>query len=396
TQEVQRTEMQERKALRQPTSAGGLLYREICRCCSEPCDLGDLEELEELKLTPPSPKDLSRVGVWLGEKAPPSSPPPANLKARDLLFLDTETTGLSRGAGTLAFMIGVGRFAGNGDDLEIDQIVLDSPHREAEGLDILAGYLDDARALVTFNGASFDLPVLRNRAVLCRQPHLATRLNALPHLDLLPPSRRLFGARLPNCRLGTLERQILGFTRRGDLPGAEVPLAYLRFLREGRATAIQEVLDHNFLDVAVLAVLLTRVIAHRFDPLRWAEDATELPAAGRIHSATNPPLALACFQRSLEQPASSDLRRRAWIELARLRRRSGDLEGAALAWDTFRREFPDRSEGWIELAKHHEHVTKELQTAMRFAQGAPDHARADIEHRLVRLRRRLAAQHIAS
>jgi uncharacterized protein YprB with RNaseH-like and TPR domain len=372
--------------LRQPHSPCGLLYRQRH---------SPGQQLGALDLTAPTPDDLQLISRLL--RRDEATAAPERLDARELLFLDTETTGLSRGAGTIAFMIGVGFFDDEGG-LVIDQIVLDSPEREAEGLALLAGYLERRRVLVTFNGASFDLPVLRNRALLTRTAGLegldshgldSHGPDRHVHIDLLPLSRRLFRQRLPDCKLGTIERHVLGFARTDDIPGAEVPLAYLRFLRHGAREELQQVLEHNLLDIASLAVLLPRVCRHLFDPLRWAEDAAELLASGRYWAASDPELASACLERAVELATRPAERRHARSELARLCRRRGEREHAREQWEALRREFPQDDEPYIELAKHHEHVTKDLSSALRHAEAAPHAERPQIQHRLARLRRRL-------
>lgn len=374
-------------AHRQPIDVSGLLYRQSYALDAR---------FGRLSLAPPVGEALRRlrqlVAFLLPEVSPEES---AELLPRDFLFLDTETTGLSRGAGTIAFMIGVGGFFGPDGGLQVDQIVLDDPARETEALELLAGYLARTRVLVTFNGASFDLPVLRNRGVLCRLPLALDR----PHIDLLPLSRRLFRPRLPDCRLGTLEREILGFTRKDDIPGAEVPLAYLRYLRGGAMEELFAVLEHNLFDVAGLAALLENVTARFVDPLQWAEDASELLATGLFWKRHDPALAQRCLERALELSEASEtsqkkrwgaLRRRALTELAAVHRRAGDTARAGATWDRLRREFPHHERGWVELAKHHEHVTKDLEQALRFAEAAPSQRPEGLQRRLARLRRRLA------
>ncbi len=361
--------------LRQPHSDCGLLYRER---------YAPGQHLGALDLTAPDRPALALIARLAGDEESSA------LKPQDLLFLDTETTGLSRGAGTIAFMIGVGFFDDEGG-LVVDQIVLTNPEREPEGLQLLAQELSQARVLVTFNGASFDLPVLRNRVILTRTPGL-DGLHALPHIDLLPRCRRLFRQRLPDCKLGTIERQILGFTRRDDIPGAEVPLAYLRFLRHGARDELQQVLEHNLLDIASLAVLLPRVAHHVFEPLRWAEDAAELLASGRYWASSDQWLAIACLERAVELASRPGERRKARSELARLYRRAGDRGRARDQWEVLRREFPGHDEPYVELAKHEEHVTKDLASALRHAEAAPNANHPQIQRRVARLRRRLERQ----
>src|SRR5690606_16894625 len=139
----------------------------------------------------------------------------------DLVFLDTETTGLAGGTGTLVVVAGLARL--EGDRLRVRQFVLVDPATEAAFLQALAEELARARLLVTFNGRTFDWPVLEARYVLNRGIGCPP---GLPHLDLLHPARRLYGADLESCRLTDLETHVLGARRNGDIPGSEVPLRY--------------------------------------------------------------------------------------------------------------------------------------------------------------------------
>ena len=144
-----------------------------------------------------------------------------NYNLQDALFLDTETTGLSGGTGTLAFLIGLGWY--DGDAFITRQLFARDFSEEAALLDCLTGLAQDKRFLVTFNGKAFDINLLSTRFILNR---MKDPLSAMPHLDLLHPSRRLIGHRLENSRLVTIEEKILGHSREGDIPGSEIPQRY--------------------------------------------------------------------------------------------------------------------------------------------------------------------------
>src|SRR5207249_3171749 len=137
--------------------------------------------------------------------------------SRRLLFLDTETTGLAGGTGTYAFLVGVGRL--DGDRFVVVQYFMRDFDEEPALLAALVPLLEQAAGVVTFNGSGFDLPLLETRFVLARRrwPTL------LPHLDLLPPARRVFTLRCADCRLTTLEREVIGLERENDVPGALIP-----------------------------------------------------------------------------------------------------------------------------------------------------------------------------
>lgn len=174
---------------------------------------------------------------------------------RRCLFLDTETTGLAGGSGTLAFMIGVGRLqpCGDGPDgFTVRQYLIGGFAAEGAMLDALAGEVNDGDCLVTFNGKSYDLPLLaaRYRLMARRNP-----LPVLAHQDLRHPLRRIYGRQFADCRLKTLEEQVLGHRRDNDLPGSEAPKAWLAWLKRREVDALAEVARHNRGDVLAMAGL---------------------------------------------------------------------------------------------------------------------------------------------
>lgn len=337
----------------------------------------------QARLEPPDAELLARIEGLLQISAA-WSPDRQPLAARDLLFLDLETTGLSRSTATLAFLIGTGRWEPEG--FRVTQILLGDPAEEPLALDRLQGLLEGVRVLVTFNGRGFDLPLLRNRALVTRSFLDLDR----PHLDLLPPCRRLFRPRISNCRLVTLEREILGFAREGDVDGAEIPRIYTEWLRTGAPGELPLVLEHNRLDVALMAPLLHRLALHLTDPMQWAEDGEELLAAGRLHlSRGAAELGEACLVRGLELARLPATRRALLGALARHLRRSGRPDEAVARWEQLRREEPDESAGWIEQAKYHEHVTKDLAAALSLTEACPGQHTDEVQARLARLRRRV-------
>lgn len=169
---------------------------------------------------------------------------------KDALFLDTETTGLAGGAGTLAFLTGVSWF--ENDALIVEQYFVDNFGREMPLLLELTKRLASASCVVTFNGKSFDWPLLRNRFVMNRlsvpeQPK---------HFDLLHSARRILKRRLKSMRLIALEESILGTQRHDDVPGEEIPQIYFDFLATGRFGRLNEVLEHNHLDLLAMPALV--------------------------------------------------------------------------------------------------------------------------------------------
>lgn len=170
------------------------------------------------------------------------------------LFLDTETTGLAGGSGTVAFMIGIGRLRtfGKTPIFALHQYLISGFGAEGAMLDTLAQDVNSGDCLVTFNGKSYDLPLLATRY------RLLGRTNPLPglaHLDLRHPLRRIYGGQFADCRLKTLEEQVLGNRRDNDLPGSEAPKAWLAWLKRREMNMLAEVARHNRGDILAMAGL---------------------------------------------------------------------------------------------------------------------------------------------
>jgi uncharacterized protein len=299
------------------------------------------------------------------------------------LFLDTETTGLAGGTGTLPFLIGVGGLSADGS-FWMEQLFLSRPGLERPLLARLRELLDQCSLLVTFNGKSFDWPLLRTRYVMNRLPPPPQR----PHLDLLYTSRRVFGDRLPSHRLTEVERTILGFHRRGDISGAEVPERYFRFLRHGRTQEIAPILEHNVLDIAALAALLAHFARGLSAAGGTPEDALGL--ARLCARAESWPLAhrLAMHARSGTDTTAAG----AHELLARLARRDGRHEDAAEALLLAASRAPDarRPHIHLELSKLYEHRLRDVAQAHRFAlQSRAAEPGAAHGRRVLRLTRKL-------
>lgn len=173
------------------------------------------------------------------------------IAAENLLFFDTETTGLAGGTGTRAFMIGAADWCGG--RLRIRQLLITRTAAEDAMLDVLAGWVHPGTVLCSYNGKCYDAPLLATRYRLARRAHPLFRLR---HVDLLYPTRRRYRGVYENCRLATIERQVLKVVREDDLPGSEAPAAWLGYLRGGDATLLRRVLAHNRQDVISLASLL--------------------------------------------------------------------------------------------------------------------------------------------
>ena len=183
-----------------------------------------------------------------------------SVEPQRLLFFDTETTGLAGGTGTRAFMIGAAdwhRDPQHGDGLRIRQLTIASLAAEPAMLREFARWLQPGTVLSSYNGRCYDAPLLNARYRLARQPN---PLLGLDHLDLLFPTRRLYRGVWENCKLATIERELLRILREDDLPGAQAPAAWLHYLRGGSAALLRRVIAHNHQDLATLAQLLPRLV----------------------------------------------------------------------------------------------------------------------------------------
>ena len=318
------------------------------------------------------------------------------IKPSDILFLDTETTGLAGGTGTHAFLVGVGYFADN--DFTLRQFFMRSPAEEPSLLEELRILLQRFPVLVTFNGKSFDWPLLDTRFVM--HGH---RFNFdFNHLDLLHPARRIWKHRLASCSLTSLEQEIYGIHRDGDVPGYLIPQLYFDYLRDGDARRLKSVFAHNRADIVTLARLLETLLTAESSPeveLTHPEDRIGLALA--LLAAGEPQRAQDVLMVALQSPdIDPAVRRRGQIELWRLLRRSEKMsEGIAmleLMCSESTRSIAIDPFPFIELAKYYEHVVRDYQEAERVTERAlrlldlygSRAQRNDLMYRLQRIQRK--------
>jgi uncharacterized protein YprB with RNaseH-like and TPR domain len=283
-------------------------------------------------------------------------------------FLDTETTGLSGGTGTCAFLVGVGRITSDG--FHVRQFFMRDYGEEASLLDALTRHLAPFRVLITYNGRAFDQPLLETRYRLNRA---RPPFSKMEHLDLLYGARRLWKLRFDSCRLVDLENQVLGVERHGDLPGALIPYVYFEYLRTRQAARLLPVFQHNATDILTLACL-TGIVPYAFKdaggaPLRHGAEmagiARWLREAGEIEQA------LALFRRAIDSGLPDDLLFRTMWDVAMLERKHGAIERALETWnDLASAKNPFRVRALEELAKHHEHGDKNYGQALKFTRAA--------------------------
>lgn len=308
---------------------------------------------------------------------------PPGTGPEELLFFDTETTGLSGGAGTFAFLVGLGWLEAGA--LRVEQLFLRDFPGEPDFLDLLAERLERHRLLVSFNGRAFDAHVLRNRFLLNHR-----RLELEAHSDLLYWARRLWRRTLGDCSLGNLEREILGVQRLADVPGFEVPGIYLEFLRTGEPGRLPLVVEHNLQDVLSLVRLfdvVDRLLAGEAPGAPLRADSTAL---GRVllekGQARGLELLEAAFRRERDEAAGR--------LLGLHYKRQGMWEQAAEVW---MRILEERRSLFavVELAKYLEHRRRRHGEALdwvlrAFTWGLPLDAqtRRDLQRRRERLERK--------
>ncbi|NOX62656.1 MAG: hypothetical protein GXP42_12030 [Chloroflexi bacterium] len=317
---------------------------------------------------------------------------------RRVLFLDTETSGLAGGAGTIVFLTGVGGF--EGDHYVVRQYFARNPAEEPAYLPHLAEQLARAEGVVTFNGKAFDMPLLRSRFILAGVP-LATE--RLPHLDLLHPARRLWRARLGACNFGHLETHILGHQRSTlDAPSWLIPTLWFRFARgEGAANDMARILYHNLEDVVSMAPL-AHALCGVYDGELEPHPGDALSLARSYAGQGMLAQAEAMYRRALDENLGHSQRISAMKELAQVLKRQKRRDEAAFWWEQLAAmNLAGDVEPLVELAKYHEWETHDLEAALDWTQEAirriqtqrpaslQAHQLAELEHRLKRVRRKL-------
>ena len=323
-------------------------------------------------------------------------PFPPSLCPEDVLFLDTETTGLSGGVGTVAFQIGVGYFTAH--NFVVEQFLMHDYPEEAEMLRAVNALMKRFSVLCTFNGRTFDAPLLRSRFIMNRiaDPHFPET-----HADVLFPARRVWKLRLKKCSLGNLEEQLLNVHREDDLPGALVPQTYFQYLKDGDFAPLERILEHNKQDIVSLAQLFYFLCKLTEEPetIGYGEDLYSMARA--MEKTDCREKALKCYRLSTD----GAMRSQAYLALAAIEKRSGHTEAAVKLYQTMLRQGDDPVTVCEALAKLYEHKLRDIPGALSYTRQAllllsepglfRDKAVQDqqnaLQYRYTRLRRKLSA-----
>jgi uncharacterized protein YprB with RNaseH-like and TPR domain len=342
---------------------------------------------------------LSLISEWAND------PRIADLPLSKFAFLDTETSGLSGGTGTYAFLVGAARFIDG--QFVLKQFFMRDPAEEGALLEGLAGFLAPTKALITFNGKAFDAPLLTTRYSLHRIP---VPYRNYAHLDLLPLARRLWRDRLESRALKYLEEHVLDMKRASEeVPGYEIPWLYFDYLRTGDARPLAGVFYHNAMDVVAMAALLTHMnetitnpyegrVEHGLDFIalgKLFEDLGRWEEAARLFEhglGLNP--SAGSGQRLSESDFGLAVRR-----LSILQKRRGDFEEAVRLWEKAAAE--GHIYAHIEIAKYYEHKRRDVKSALQWTRSALEHVEQanmpayerkywldEIAHRLARLEKK--------
>jgi uncharacterized protein len=320
---------------------------------------------------------------------------------RQWLFLDTETTGLMGGTGTYPFMVGIAWWDAGG--LEVEQFFMRELSEEQALLTTLAERMSERPVLVTFNGKSFDWPLLETRYRMTRKIRPSA---PRAHLDFLHPARNLWRVRLGSVRLAELEKHVLGWNRGADLISEMIPQFYFDYLRGGPPEPLVQIFLHNQMDLRGLAGLASRIIEVLADPQADGKDGLELFGVSRIcERRGDMARAKKHYAQSLDALLPAETDRAARRSLALLAKREGDFPLALKLWESVLGSSREGLEAYKQLAIHYERQVRDPHRAAALVRKALTELRppnrsagvtaallrrykTDFEHRLQRLDRR--------
>jgi len=290
---------------------------------------------------------------------------PGQVHATELLFVDTETTGLG-GTGTVPFLVGCGQV--KGDSFEIRQYLLPDYSDESALLEDFQTEFSKDKSIVTYNGTGFDIPLLRDRFIINR---VARQIPYAEHLDLLYPTRRLFKRRLKDCSLINIEREIFGHVRGEDIPGYLIPSVYFEWLNQQATENLRLVLEHNRQDILTLYYLSHHIAAAFISTGKSLGEIDDLHSLSRVFGRRRETVkAVSIFERMAGE-ASGELAADIRLYQSFILKRSRDWGRASAIWNELA-DLPGREGYWacVELAKYYEHLESDLGRARQYTERA--------------------------
>jgi uncharacterized protein YprB with RNaseH-like and TPR domain len=349
-----------------------LNLKKIGQFAAAPGSTSEAEQIPESE-----PMDLFSPGTTVTPSHSPDSSavrllspdgPENILDPEQWLFLDTETTGLAGGSGTYAFLIGVAWWESGG--LEIEQFFLREYCEERSLLFVLRERIAERPVLVTFNGKSFDWPLLETRFRMSRKIAVPS---VQAHLDFLHPARNLWRLRLGSVRLSELERHVLGWDRGQDVFSGLIPQIYSDYVRGGPPERLVPVFHHNQMDLRGLAALSTRILSLLSDAESEGKDGLELFGVSRIcEKRGEHARARKLYQKSIASSLPAEADRVARRSLAKLAKRAGDLDLACALWKEALGNSRQGYDAYEQLAIHYEHKARDPEQARQIVQEAID------------------------
>ncbi len=313
------------------------------------------------------------------------------LDRKKLLFIDTETTGLG-GAGTVAFLIGIGSIIG--DNFQVRQYFLPDYPDEAAMLEAVREEITPESVIVSYNGRAFDMPIIQDRMILHR---VERNLEYADHIDLLHSTRRLYKRRLQSCRLGNIEQNILSFFRYDDIPGALVPAIYFDWLNNMNTGRLPGVIEHNLYDIVSLYFLMHRINASMDCPEDTVYDPDDIYSVARIYEKRKEHERVSGILENFDTLLSDSGRFDIIFMQSLSYKRSGKLDRAVSLWNEIAEsDAPETFHALIELAKYYEHRLKDNARALEATERAVSicpstrTAREDIRKRVKRLQKKLS------
>lgn len=292
----------------------------------------------------------------------------AGMDLRRTVFLDTETTGLAGGTGTYAFLIGMGYVREN--NFTVRLYFMPDYKYEPAMLQHINEFLKDFTGMVTFNGKCYDFPLMKTRFLLNR----LKLSNPEPlHLDLLHGSRRLWKKTHGSCKLTSLECSVLDFYREDDIPGQFIPEMYFQYLKNHRFKPMEKVLEHNVFDIVSMAALIVRMWSHLEMAHGGQVCGTDYFSMASIHEKRGEEeKALEFYEKALSEKLNPLAKMKVQQKISRIYKRRKIFDRAVDLWMEMAEEALLDIYAHMELAKHHEHITGDIEKALFYVEQAQE------------------------